>query len=158
MTPSTVLTSSRRLTQFAVGLLLFIGSSFALAIDAVYVGGSAKAAIKGYDTVSYFTEAEPVKGSKEFSTEYQGATWLFSSSENLQTFVANPEKYAPQYGGYCSYAVSRNTTASIKPKVFNIHDGKLYLNYNKGVQRRWLKDLKKGIKKADKNWPELLEK
>lgn len=108
--------------------------------------------------MAYFTEGKPVKGTKEFETEYKGATWRFSSSENLQKFMLNPEKYAPQYGGYCAYAVSRNTTASIKPTVFNIYEGKLYLNYNKGVQRRWLKKLEQRISKADKHWPTLLDK
>lgn len=126
------------------------------AVDAIYEGGSPRAAIKGYDTVAYFTQNKPVKGKKEYSTDYKGAKWLFSSEENLQLFIDNPEKYAPQYGGYCAYAVSRNTTASVKPDVFNIHEGKLYLNYNKGVQKRWLKKLEKNIGKANNNWPELL--
>lgn len=128
------------------------------AVDPIYEGGSPRAAIRGYDTVAYFSENRPVKGSKEHTTEYKGATWHFSSEKNLQTFLQAPEKYAPQYGGYCAYAVARNTTASIKPEFFTIHDGKLYLNYNKGVQKRWLKDKSGYIKKADRHWPELLEK
>ena len=138
-------------------LLLSLMSSATYAVDPIYVGGSARAAIKGYDTVAYFTENKAVKGSKEYSTNYKGADWHFSSEENLQTFINNPEQYAPQYGGYCAYAVARNTTASIKPEYFYIHEGKLYLNYNKGVQRRWLKDKSNYINKADSNWPSVLD-
>ncbi len=142
----------------AFGSIILLYSLFASAIDPVYVEGSSNAAIRGYDTVAYFTEGKAVKGNAQYSHEYLGATWWFSSIENQQQFIASPEKYAPQYGGYCAYAVSRNSTASVQPEYFNIEDGKLYLNYNKGVQRRWLKNLKKGITKANKNWPALLER
>lgn len=141
-------------------LLIITGllwSQTTVALDPIYEGGSPRAAIRGYDTVAYFTENKPVKGSKEYSTSYKGATWHFSSQENLELFLTDPEKYAPQYGGYCAYAVARNTTASIKPKYFTIYDGKLYLNYNKGVQKRWLKDKGGYIEKANDNWPELLK-
>ena len=136
---------------------LFLAQA-ALAVDPVYVDGRTKTAIRGYDTVAYFTQNKPIKGSKEFTTKYQGAIWRFSSAENLQKFIDNPKKYAPQYGGYCAYAIARNTTASIKPAYFTILDDKLYLNYNRGVQKRWLKKKRAYIKKANKNWPEILKK
>ncbi len=139
-------------------IYLTLGSASVLAIDPVYTSGFSNVAIKGYDTVAYFTQGKPVKGDQQYSTEYLGAQWHFSSEENLQLFINDPEKYAPQYGGYCAYAVSRNTTASIKPELFNIHEGKLYLNYNKGVQRRWFKGMEKRIQQADKHWPSLLNK
>jgi len=139
-----------------VSLLLLLSVS-SLAIDPIYTGGATRAAIKGYDTVAYFTEGKPVKGLAQYSVQYQDATWHFSSEENQQLFMAAPEKYAPQYGGYCAYAIARGTTASIKPKYFTVHHGKLYLNYNKGVQKRWQKDKRGYIKKANKNWPGLLE-
>ncbi len=126
------------------------------ALDPVYTGFFSNDAIKGYDTVAYFTENKPIKGSKEFSLEYKGANWLFSSQENLALFKANPEMYAPQYGGYCAYAVSQNNTASIKPELFTIHEGKLYLNYNKSINDKWVKDKVSYIEAADKNWPGLL--
>lgn len=145
------------ITQFF--LFLFAGLSFSvLALDPVYTGNRDNVAIKGYDTVAYFTENKAVKGSPKFTTEYMGANWQFSSLENLQTFIASPEQYAPQYGGYCAYAVARGTTASIQPKMFSIHEGKLYLNYNKGVRKRWLKDKEGYVEKADQNWPDLLNK
>jgi len=147
-----------KLIPFFLLLVLPLYSNLSLALDPVYVGGSSRTAIRGYDTVAYFTENKPVKGSAEYTTEYKGAILRFASAENLAKFEENPEKYAPQYGGYCAYAVSRNTTASIKPKYFTIHEGKLYLNYNKTVHKRWNKERKKHIKKANKNWPEVLDR
>lgn len=139
----------------AFSLLL---STNALALDPVYTGFFSDKAIKGYDTVAYFTENKPVKGSTDYSFEYKGATWLFASQENLELFKDSPEKYEPQYGGYCAYAVSQNTTASIKPELFTIYDGKLYLNYNQSINDKWLKQKVSFIEDADKNWPGLLAK
>lgn len=126
------------------------------ALGPIYVDGKTKSAIGGYDTVAYFTEGKPVKGSTKYVATYKGAAWRFSSKENLDLFNASPEKYAPQYGGYCAYAVSRNTTASIKPQFFTVYQEKLYLNYNKGVYKRWIKNKNKHIVKGDKNWPDVL--
>jgi YHS domain-containing protein len=139
------------------GLLLSLSSFSVVALDPIYSGGSARAAIRGYDTVAYFTQGKAIKGSEDISHEYLGATWWFSSEEHRQLFIDSPEEYAPQYGGYCAYAVSRNTTASIKPEVFNVSDGKLYLNYNAGVQKRWLKNKGERIEDANDYWPELLK-
>jgi len=137
-------------------IFALLASSNALAIDPTFTGLFSDKAIKGYDTVAYFTENKAVKGSDKFTTKYNGATWLFSSQENLELFVASPEKYAPQYGGYCAYAVSQNGTASIKPELFTVHDDKLYLNYNKSINDKWNANREQFIKDADKNWPELL--
>ncbi len=115
-------------------------------------------AISGYDTVAYFKEAKPVEGKSEFSTNWNGAKWQFSSAENRDEFIKNPEKYAPQYGGYCAYAVSQGYTASSDPNAWRIVDGKLYVNYNKSVQEKWEKDIPNFISSADKNWNELAEK
>jgi YHS domain-containing protein len=112
--------------------------------------------IKGYDPVAYFTMGHPVKGKKEYQLEWHGAKWLFSSQENRAMFQENPEKYAPRYGGYCAYAVSRGTTADIDPDSWAIVDGKLYLNLNKSVQNLWNQDRQGYIQKADRNWPQLL--
>jgi len=136
----------------------FLMVSNAWAVDPTYTGFFSSKAIKGYDTVAYFTEGKPVEGKDEFSTEYNEATWLFSSHENLELFIEDPEKYAPQYGGYCAYAVARNSTASIKPELFTIHDGKLYLNYNASVNEKWIANKENFIQDADKNWPGILAK
>ena len=87
-------------------------------------------AIRGYDTVAYFTQGKPVEGTEKFSTEWEGATWRFSSQENLELFTTDPEKYAPQYGGYCAYGVAQDSLVKIEPDQWTIYDDKLYLNYN----------------------------
>ncbi len=137
-----------------IGLLI---SANVMALDPVYTGFFSNDAIKGYDTVAYFTENKAVEGKSEYSLEYQGANWLFSSQENLDLFKAGPEKYAPQYGGYCAYAVAKNQTASIRPELFTIHNGKLYLNYNQSINQKWTDAKEEFIKAADANWPGLLE-
>ena len=115
-------------------------------------------AIKGTDTVAYFNEGRAVKGSDRFTYEWMGATWKFASAENRDLFASNPEKYAPQYGGFCAWAVSQGYTAPIDPNAWKIVNDKLYLNYNKRVQRTWEKDIPGNITKADRNWPRLMNK
>jgi hypothetical protein len=83
--------------------------------------------------------------------------WRFASAEHRDLFVANPEKYAPQYGGYCAYAVSQNSTAGIEPEQFTIVGEKLYLNYNAKIQSRWLDQRDEFIIAADANWPGVIE-
>ena len=112
-------------------------------------------AIKGYDAVAYFAQGAPVKGLAQFMQDWMGATWLFANAQDRDLFMASPEKYAPQYGGYCAYAVSQGHTAGIDPEAWTIIDGKLYLNYSKGVPRKWQMDTKGRIEQADKNWPSL---
>lgn len=112
-------------------------------------------AIKGYDPVAYFTDSKPVKGSPEFSSSYMGATYQFSSAAHRDEFAKNPEKYAPQYGGYCAYGVSRNHTVSIDPEAWTVVEGKLYLNYSQSVKKTWSTAIPDNIKAADKNWPGL---
>lgn len=113
-------------------------------------------AIRGTDPVAYFTQNKAVIGSKEFSYDWKGATWHFSSAEYRDLFAANPEQYAPQYGGYCAWAVSEGYTAPIDPEAWSIVDGKLYLNYDKKIQQRWNEDVPGNIAKADQNWPGVL--
>ncbi len=117
---------------------------------------AAGVAINGYDPVAYFTEGKPVEGSSDFTTEWMGATWHFSSAENRDMFVAAPEDYAPQYGGYCAFAVSYGSTASTVPEAWTVHNGKLYLNFSLGVRDRWRADIDERIALADKNWPGVL--
>lgn len=114
-------------------------------------------AIRGYDPVAYFTEGKAVKGDKDFTLGWQGADWRFANAENRDRFSEDPEKYAPQYGGYCAWAVSRNYTAPTDPDAFTLVDGKLYLNYNKRVMNQWLEDRDRNIEQADENWPAVLE-
>ncbi len=115
-------------------------------------------AIRGYDPVAYFTAGQPTPGNSEFTHDWQGATWQFSSAENRDLFSGDPEQYAPQYGGYCAWAVKEGTTAPIDPQAWKIVDGKLYLNLNPSIQKRWQKDIPGHIAKADQNWPDVLKK
>lgn len=114
-------------------------------------------AIRGYDTVAYFTNGAPAEGSEEFSAEWDGATWLFSSQENLDLFTADPTKYAPQYGGYCAYGVAKDGLVKIEPENFTILEGKLYLNFNDKVQGLWEDDIPGFIAAADAKFDALLE-
>lgn len=129
----------------------------AFAVDPVYTPWNSNLAIKGYDAVAYFLEEQAIKGSSTYEYDWQGATWRFSSEVNMNRFIKNPNDYAPQYGGYCAWAVSQNKTAGIDPEQFAIVDGKLYLNYNRNIQQRWLTDMQNLIQLANQNWPGLLE-
>jgi YHS domain-containing protein len=112
-------------------------------------------AVEGYDVVAYFTEAKPVEGSDDFIVKWQGVTWQFSSAENKALFESDPGKFAPQFGGYCAWAVSQGYTASTIPEAWKIVDGKLYLNYSKGVQSTWEQDIPGNINLANSNWPSI---
>ncbi|WP_300375653.1 YHS domain-containing (seleno)protein [Henriciella sp.] len=124
--------------------------------DPVYTGLFSDTAVGGHDPVAYFTEGQPVKGKKEFSTEYEGAEFRFASAENLAMFEEDPAKYAPQYGGYCAWAVAEGKTAKGDPGHWKIVDGKLYLNYNGKIQDRWEQNQAAFIEKGNTNWPTVL--
>ena len=114
-------------------------------------------ALKGFDPVAYFREGKPIGGSANFTYEWGKAKWRFSSQENRDLFAQNPEKYAPQYGGFCAWAVSEGYTAPIDPHAWKIVNGKLYLNFNRNIQRRWERDISGHITKGDRNWPGLAQ-
>ncbi len=114
-------------------------------------------AIRGYDSVAYFAEKRAVKGKNAFQAKWNKATWNFYSAENRDKFLKKPQQYAPQYGGYCAFAVSRNYVAPIDPHAWTVHNNKLYLNYSTGVKTTWLESRDSNIKKGDKNWPNLLK-
>jgi YHS domain-containing protein len=126
----------------------------ALAGDYFERGG---VAIDGYDPVAYFTEQKPVKGSPEFQFVHRGSTFQFASDAHRHAFVADPEKYAPQYGGYCAYGMAKGYKAKIEPAAFTVVDGKLFLNYNDTVRAHWLSDISGYIRRADANWPEAMK-
>jgi hypothetical protein len=98
-----------------------------------------------------------VEGDDEYEIEWMDARWRFASREHMQMFQADPEKYAPQFGGYCAWAVANGYTASIDPEAWKIVDGKLYLNYDQDIQRKWAQDIDGNIAKAEANWPGVLE-
>ena len=110
-------------------------------------------AIKGYDAVAFFVQGRPVAGTNSFSYSWKGAEWLFSSKDNLDSFSNDPEKYAPQYGGYCAYGTANGHKAPTETDTWTIVDNKLYFNYSSKVKEMWMKNQKALIEKADKNWP-----
>lgn len=115
-------------------------------------------AIQGYDPVAFFTNGKPVKGKSEFPARHNGALYYFASKEHRDLFKADPAKYEPVFGGYCAYGVSRNKLVEIDVDAFQIIDGKLLLQYSKGVRDDFSKDPKSNLAKANANWPALVEK
>jgi YHS domain-containing protein len=111
--------------------------------------------IRGYDPVAYFTEGRPVPGRSEISVEYGGAKYLFSSTANRDAFNAAPQKYVPQYGGYCAFGVAMSKKFDIDPASWRIVDGKLYFNLNPSILEKWSADAKGYINKSEKNWPQI---
>lgn len=115
-------------------------------------------AIQGYDPVAFFTDAKPVKGDAKFPAKHKGAVYFFASKEHLDEFKKNPAKYEPSFGGYCAYGVSRGKLVEVDVEAFQIVDGRLLLQYSKGVRNDFNKDSKGNVTKADQNWPGLVEK
>lgn len=113
-------------------------------------------AINGYDPVAYFTQSDAVEGDPTITFDHDGATYQFASTENRDMFASDPEAFAPQYGGYCAYAVSKGYTASTDPHAWTVHENKLYLNFSKSVQGLWTLRRSHHIRSADMNWPSVL--
>jgi YHS domain-containing protein len=141
-----------RLCVVLAGLILALAGALPAAAGDQINASSWSGAIEGYDPVAYFEQGQPVEGG-DYEYAWMDATWYFASAENRDKFAAEPEKYAPQYGGYCAWAVSQGYTAKIDPQAWSIVDGKLYLNYSKGVQSQWQQDVPGNIAKGDANWP-----
>ena len=114
--------------------------------------------INGYDPVAYFTEGKPVKGNGYHVTEHEGVTYMFANKKNRKMFEADPEMYLPEYGGYCAYGVAVGKKFEIDPEIWKIENGKLYLNLDEGIQKKWNKDIPGYIQKANANWREIAEK
>jgi len=144
-----------RLVLFVFLLLPLFAALGTAAAGEINASTFGKVAIEGTDPVAYFTEGHAVEGKKAHAVEWRGAVWRFSSEANRKAFEAEPARYAPQYGGYCAWAVSRGYSASIDPKAWRIVDDKLYLNYSKNVQKDWQQDIVGNIAKGDANWPKV---
>ena len=138
-------------------LILLMTVSTALIAQKSEIFATKGVAIRGYDAVAYFVDNKPIKGSKAYQYKWNNVSWWFSSAENLAKFKQSPERYAPQYGGYCAYAVANGSTAPTDPEAWAIVDDKLYLNFNTSVQKKWSKNQAEYIKKADQNWPGVLK-
>ena len=138
-------------------VIIMVGAFLVLSVAAmaqkseIFIKGDA--AIRGYDPVAYFKEGKPVMGSKQLSYQWKGANWYFANQENLNAFKASPEKYAPQYGGYCAYGTAEGHKAPTETETWTLSNGKLYFNYNDQVKQVWMKDQQAYIIKADKLWP-----
>lgn len=149
----------------ALGLALsvaFIGAAIPLSAahadkPAVFVELLQPAAAGGYDVTSFFSGA-PVVGNAQFTATHDGATYRFANAANRARFVADPTAFAPQFGGYCAWAVSQNYTAPGRPRFWRVVDGKLYFNYNAEVQQRWERSIPTFITAANANWPNVLKK
>jgi len=142
-------------TWFAAAALLVLAGA-AGAAETVFAENGV--AIRGADPVAYFAQGKATKGDTAFEHAWMGATWRFASAANRDAFRADPAKYAPQYGGWCAWAVSQNYTAPIDPEAWKIVGGRLFLNYSKSVQGRWALDESGNIAKGDRNWPGLKTK
>ncbi len=146
------------LKSFLGGIVLATSlATSALAAGVEVNASNTGLALQGYDPVAYFTEGEATPGSYKITSVYNETTYRFSSEAHKATFEANPEAYLPQYGGYCAFAVAHGATAKTDADAWTIHDGKLYLNFNKSVRAKWRKDIPGFVERADANWPTVLE-
>ena len=139
-----------------VAPLLFAATSAFAGKAAVFTGLVDGTGAGGYDVVAYQTENAARAGDEKIIADFEGVNYRFINEANRTAFTANPAKYVPAYGGYCAYAVSQGYTAKIDPEAFTVVDGKLYLNYSKGVQSKWQKDTAGFISSANANWPKVL--
>lgn len=148
------------MAHFATGwigrtlLALFLAASMVTFAHAQKPKESAaeKIAIKGYDTVAYFTKGAALKGKKEFQFAWEDRKWLFESTAHREAFAANPERYAPQYSALCAMGMAEGFVNEVDPEQWTIVDGKLYLNFNRIRRDQFRQNLNENIRKADQNW------
>lgn len=146
--------TTRNIIRLVVFALTFAAVS-APGADQIYNTGFGDNAIGGYDTVAYHTQNKAVKGKSDYTYQWRDAKWSFSTAKNLAAFKKSPTKYAPQFGGYCAWALASNKLVKSDPKIFDIHDGKLYLNYSAKTRKQWLADQAGMIKRGNANYPKL---
>jgi YHS domain-containing protein len=144
--------SIRRLLVVALYVSLVPGVAGAETSPVSPVNSADGVGLKGYDPVAYFTAGKPTPGMDAYTLRWKGITYRFASAENRERFTAAPEQYAPQYGGYCAYAMSINRIADIDPARWTIVDGKLYLNNNLLSQTLWSVSTQGKIVSADQHW------
>jgi len=146
-------TLSKSIKIFSIALLVAL-NSVAFAAAKINVDAN-DIAIQGYDPVAYFTDSKATKGKAKFSAIHDAAIYHFASEKNRDAFKASPDQYAPQYGGFCAFGVSKQRKFSADPEAWRVVDGKLYLNLNKNVQKIWLEDVPGNIETAEQIWPEI---
>ncbi|MGB1298909.1 MAG: YHS domain-containing (seleno)protein [Psychrobium sp.] len=145
----------KTLVKATLASTALLASSLSFAANVEVNANANDLAIKGYDTVSYFTKGAPTKGSDKYTAAYNGAIYQFSSAHNRDLFKAEPAKYAPQYGGYCAMGVALNKKLDTDPTAWHVRNGKLYLNLNKAVQKKWSTDIPGYIETAQGNWGDI---
>jgi YHS domain-containing protein len=153
--------SSRRSNikrRISIALLTIAALAFNLLAGQVVNVDQNGVALQGYDPVAYFSDGRPVKGAQELAASYNGATYYFASAEHKAQFEKDPEKYAPLFGGYCAFAVSRGATAPSSVDAFQIINGHLVLQKNKDILKRWEEDPKGNFEKAEANWRQIVQK
>jgi YHS domain-containing protein len=153
--------TTQGLTRRALSIVTILASIGVSGLSAfagpeIYTGTLSSTAAGGYDVVAYFTEGRPVQGAPQFSHRWKGATWHFASAASRDAFATAPERYAPSYGGHCSWAASQGYRASGDPRHWRIVDGRLFFNYDARVHRTWLTDIAGFIRSADRNWPSVV--
>ena len=143
----------RNALALGAGLMMtpFVASTRQALASVVYIEDAI--AIDGSDAVAYFDNAGPVVGDPSITHAWNGATWQFATTANRDAFAADPERWAPQYGGYCAYALANGYVAPTMPDAWTLHDGKLYLNFNLNVRNLWNQDRAANIARGDSNWP-----
>jgi YHS domain-containing protein len=126
--------------------------------ELVNFAGASNVALSGYDPVAFFTDSNPVNGEWNITSSHRGATYFFANEENKAEFATDPEKYAPQNGGFCSFGVSVGALFPVDITTWQVHNDKLYLTLNPDVNDMFNQDLDGNIAKAANNWPGLVEK
>lgn len=144
--------------KLLLAVTLFMAVSAAAATKSLVNVDKNGVGLQGYDPVAYFTQNRPVPGSPQFQSSYNGVKYYFVSAQDKNMFDANPSKYEPQFGGYCAYAASQGHTAPIQVGAFQIVDGRLLLQYSESVRDKFNQDSQGNLKKADANWPGLVDK
>ena len=139
-------------------LALMLLSTPIFAADLVNVAGVSKVAINGYDAVAFFTDAKPVNGSPFISATHQGAVYFFATEEDKKLFTLNPDKYAPQFGGFCAFGVALDALFPVDISTWQVRNGKLYLNLNHDILNKFNAEFDGNVAKAEKNWPDLVQK
>ncbi len=145
----------KNIIRSCAALLLLASSVFAG--NLVNVSGASKVAVSGFDPVAFFTDAKPLNGSPFISAEHEGATYFFTNEEHKKLFVADPAKYAPQFGGYCAFGVALDKLFPVDISTWQVRDGKLYLNLNPDILKKFNAGFNENLAKANKNWPGLVQ-
>lgn len=148
----------RMILTLVLGLPLAMTLTIAVRADEKRVMQIDGYAIGGYDAVAYFREGKPVKGSPDHALMWRGATWLFATADAMSAFEMNPKAYAPQFGGYCAYAIAEGDVLTADPTIFAVEGGRLYLNHDFAAHSAWISDFQGNRSRAEANWPDILQR